>query len=224
MVTLAQLKEQARVRSDMEDSEFVSDTALVAMLNASKAELFDLLIGAYDADYFLTELNITATSAVAYALPADFYKLRGIDASTGTNGEWSTVKKFNFNRRNDANSPAYQLAGVPGLEYRIMGSNVRFNKVPDSGTTIKLWYIAKSETLVADDDEFDDVNGFEEYIVVDTAIKMLNKEESDVSVLMAQKQALLKRIEAMAQNRDANEPESISDIYSESVDLTLSRS
>ena len=57
----------------------------------------------------------------------------------------------------------------------------------------------------------DGVSGWEEYIVADAAIKCLEKEESDTSVQMAQKQALLLRIEAAAENRDAGAPQVVSD-------------
>lgn len=56
------------------------------------------------------------------------------------------------------------------------------------------------------------VNGWEDYVVVDAAIKCLVKEESDPRALMEQKQGLLKRIEAMAANRDAGKPEKITDV------------
>jgi hypothetical protein len=69
--------------------------------------------------------------------------------------------------------------------------------------------------LSADSDVLNDVNQYVEYVIVDAAIKMMQKEESDVSVLMLQKQALTKRIQEAAQNRDAGEPESVSDIYAD---------
>ena len=47
--------------------------------------------------------------------------------------------------------------------------------------------------------------------MIDAAIKALQKEESDTSVLMAQKVAMKDRIESMAQNRDIGECETISD-------------
>jgi hypothetical protein len=58
---------------------------------------------------------------------------------------------------------------------------------------------------------FDGISGWEEYVIVDAAIKAMLKEESDASALMAQKQALLKRLEDMAANRDANQPITVSD-------------
>ena len=56
-------------------------------------------------------------------------------------------------------------------------------------------------------------NGWEEYVTIDAAIKCLQKEESDVSMLMAQKQAIKNRIHNMAANRDAGDPESVTDVY-----------
>lgn len=58
----------------------------------------------------------------------------------------------------------------------------------------------------------DDFNGWSEYVVIDAAIKCLIKEESDVTVLLAEKAAIKKRIEDMAANRDSGEPECVTDV------------
>lgn len=222
MVTLAQLKTQARQRSDMVNSQFVTDSELVSYINASLAELHDLLIASFNDDYAIEEhlFNSNGTD-LEYNLPADFYKLRGVDVRTG-NGQWTTVKRFNFNRRNeDQNSFAWNLLGLPYLEYRLVGSKIRFNRTPDANTNFRLWYNPRLTELVADSDTYDDVNNFAEYVVVDVAIKMMQKEESDVTVLLAQKQALKERIQAMAANRDANEPASVTDVYAEDNDIAV---
>jgi hypothetical protein len=57
----------------------------------------------------------------------------------------------------------------------------------------------------------DGVSGWTEYIIVDAAIKAMQKEESDVTVLQQQKMALIQRIEAAAANRDAGNPMTVSD-------------
>jgi hypothetical protein len=219
-ITLAELKIQSRDRSDMAESEFVGDSELTSYINNSIAELHDILIGAYAEEYYMESEQFSAVdSQLDYALPEDFYKLRGVDVRIN-NDAWVTVKRFNFNRRNeDANNFAWNLLGVPYLEYRLVGSNIRFNRNPSAGSEFRIWYYPRAQTLSADSDVFDDINGFAEYVIVDAAIKMMQKEESDVSVLMAQKEALKKRIQEMAQNRDANEPESVTDIYAEDVDF-----
>ena len=48
---------------------------------------------------------------------------------------------------------------------------------------------------------------------------MLQKEESDTTVLERQKAALKRRIEEAANNRDAGQGESISDIYNQFDDF-----
>lgn len=53
------------------------------------------------------------------------------------------------------------------------------------------------------------VNGWDEYVIIDAAIKCLVKEESDTNVLLLQKQQMLARIEALASNRDAGDPERV---------------
>lgn len=226
-ITLAQLRTRARERADMEESTFVTDSELNSYINNSIAELHDLLIAAYNEEYYMDSIEFTTTTGqLDYDLPNGtnysaankFYKLRGVDSRINNN-DWETVKRFNFNRRNeDVNAPVARLAGLPYLEYRLVGSKIRFNRTPDNGTQIRLWYHPVAQQLTADSDTYDDINGFQEYVIVDAAIKMLNKEESDVTVLMTQKMELAKRIREMAQNRDANEPESVSDIYSEDSD------
>jgi len=58
----------------------------------------------------------------------------------------------------------------------------------------------------------DGVSGWLEYVITDAAIKAGQKEESDTTTLQYQKQALIKRIEAAAENRDAGSPATIADV------------
>jgi hypothetical protein len=223
-ITLADIRLQARQRADMVESKFVSDSELTNYVNASLAELHDLLIAAFCEEYYMNEVEFTAVPGqIEYDLPngtnydgaPKLYKLRGVDIRI-ENQAWITVKRFNFNRRNaDTTAYVFNLLGLPYLEYRLVGSKIRFNRTPEALNQFRMWYYPVVTPLVNDTDEFEDVNGFIEYVVVDAAIKMLQKQEDDVAVLMAQKEALKARIKTMAQNRDANEPESVSDIYDE---------
>lgn len=227
MVTLAEIRLQARDRADMLDSTFVEDSELNTYINNSLTELHDLLIAAYNEEYVMEEVQFTSTeNQIDYDLPngtnydaaQKFYKLRGVDSKIN-NDSWQTVKRFNFNKRNAQETGVlWNFGGGAFLEYRLVGSKIRFSRVPDTNTTFRVWYYPKCVVLVNDDDTYDDINGFIEYVVLDAAIKMLQKEESDVAVLMQQKQDMKDRIKVMAQDRDANEPESVSDIYAEDSD------
>jgi len=223
-ITLADIRTQARQRADMLESQFVTDSELNSYINASMAELHDLLIAAYNEEYYMESVEFSAVQdQIDYDLPngtnynnaQKFYKLRGFDIKV-ENDVWTNCHRFNFNRRNEDQAAfAFNMLGIPYLDYRIVGSKIRFNRTPDVNSQFRLWYNPKVVVLVNDADIFDDINGYAEYVVVDAAIKMLQKEESDVTVLMVQKEALRARIQTMAQNRDANEPESVTDIHEE---------
>jgi len=222
-VTLLQLKERSRQRADMTTSDFIEDDELRGYINASIAELYDLMVSAYGSDYFLSNSTFTTVSGTLdYALPADFYKLMGVDVNINGN-DWFSVRPFNFNERNRNQDVSWGLLTGPTIRYRVMGNNLKFSPAPDSNYTTRVWYIPKATLLVADVDVFDDLNQWSEYVVCDAAIKMMQKEESDVSVLMAQKAELKRRIEVMAESRDAGQPASVSDIYAENNEYWFTR-
>jgi hypothetical protein len=216
-VTLLQLKTQARQRADAENSNFVKDSELTSYINNSIAELHDILSEAYGSEYFVipsSEISITSGEDT-YALPADFYELKGVDLKITQ--DWVTIEQFNFNERNRFSEfGAWTGAGSVNVRYRLVGDNIQLTPVPDQGATMRLWYVPSATALSADADTFNDRNGYAEFVIVDTAIKMMQKEESDVTVLMAQKQALVDRIRGKAMQRDASKSASISDVYAES--------
>jgi len=218
-ITLAELKLQARRRADMERSKFVKDAELVEYINASIAELVDLLIQAYDSDYYLESYQFNTVSGQnAYDLPDDFYKLRGVDAQINGSDSYA-LRPFNFNERlRFSGSGSWTLLQGAAVRYRLLGNQIKFTPTPDQATPITLWYIPVIPKLVNDSDEFNDLNQYAEYVVIDAAIKMLNKEESDVSVLAAQKAAIIQRLNSAAQNRDTGASDSVTDIYADNDD------
>jgi len=213
-ITLAELKEQSRLRANQENSNFVSDSELTQYINSSIAELHDILVQSYGSDYFLNEMDFaTTTGQDAYDLPTDFYKVRGVDVKI-LDGKFHTIEQFNFaERRLYQFNNSWNDLYLPGVKYRVMGNKIKFIPSPDSNYDIKLWYIPVATKLVDDTDELVDLNQYSEYVVVDAAIKMLNKEESDVSVLMQQKAELKRRIEEASNNRDAGDPETVADVH-----------
>lgn len=229
-ITLLELKTESRQRADMENSNFITDTELTSYINNSISELHDILIQAYESDYYIKETSFTTTNNEdSYALSTiipdnDFYKLRGVDAKLN-NQDWDTLKPFQFNERNNKqNFGGWNYLGLSNVRYRLVGSNITFTPIPDGNVECRIWYIPVAVTLTQDTDELNDLNNFSEYVIVDTAIKMMQKEESDTTVLQQQKMALKRRIEEAANNRDAGSGESISDVYNENSSFLFGRS
>lgn len=218
-ITLLELRTQARQLADRENSQFVTDAELTNYVNSAIAELQDLLISAYSSDYYISSYTFTTVNnQTNYALPADFYKLRGVDAAiNGT--EWAAVRPFNFNERNRNDSfSSWGLMTGPSVRYRLLGNNMVLSPAPDGAYNMRVWYIPTATKLVADSDVLADLNQFSDFVIYDAAIKMLIKEESDPTALMAERAKCEKRIVEMGQNRDAGQPESVSDIYAENND------
>jgi hypothetical protein len=214
-MTLAQLRTATRERSDMVNSTFITDTELDSYINQSYFELYDLLIQKFGNNYYVAAPHVFTTDGTNafYDLPADFYKLLGVDlAITAAPSGWVTIRPFNFSDRNRYAVPNFQsFYGVTNLRYRLNGDQLWLTPIPSGGQQIQVWYAPRMTTLVADGDTVDGVSGWTEYIIIDAAIKCMQKEESDVTVLMNQKQAMIARIEAAAENRDAGSPATVSD-------------
>jgi len=213
-MSLLQLRTTAQQRADRVNSAFVTTSEWNSYINQSLFELYDILVTAYEDYYAAPPLMLLTNGSNTYALPSDFYKLLGVDLGLNANSNaWVTLKKFNFISRNRYVFPQLQAnyLGISGLEYRIVGSNLTFIPTPSGNQYLRVWYIPRMPELLQDTDIADGVNGWLEYVITDAAIKALQKEESDCSLLMAQKQALLKRVEESAVNRDAGLPDTISD-------------
>lgn len=227
-MSLGQIRLNAQQRADRVNSQFVTLTEWNSYINQSLFELYDLLITAYGEEYFAAPALTFTTDGTSqfydlpngtnYSAAPAFYKLMGVDlglniSATPNNG-WVTLEKFNFIDRNafyypNTNSSQY---GVFNMRYRLFGNKIEFIPTPSSSQPMRLWYVPRMTMLLKDTDiTTAGVSGWMEYVITDAAIKALQKEESDVSVLGQQKMALMKRIEAAAMNRDTGQPDTISD-------------
>lgn len=216
--SLGQIRLMSQQRADRVNSPFVGLTEWNSYINQSAFELYDILTTLYE-DYYVQDPLIFSTDGTTaqYDLPDDFYKVLGVDLGLASNtNAWVSIPKFNFSARNNYIFPQLTSTylGVFNLRYRLVGNTLMFIPTPSAGQSVRLWYVPRLVPLLKDTDILDGISGWIEYVITDAAIKALQKEESDTSVLMAQKQALLKRIEESAMNRDAGMPDTISDVRS----------
>lgn len=220
MATLAELRTQIRERTDQTDSTFIEDAELNRFINQSQKELYDLLVSSNEDYYTNDPVSFTvASGSDTFSLPADFYKLRGVDISLNGNAdEFTTVRPFEFGERNRANTSLVRhIYGRSTVRYRLRQNKLAFVPKDKAPGEYRLWYIPRAPDLVNDTDTFDGINGWEEYIIVDASIKIMQKEESDASIFLAQKAELRQRIEALAE-RDQGFPEKITDVQREYFD------
>jgi hypothetical protein len=236
-MSLAQIRLQAQQRADRVNSNFVTTPEWNTYINQALFELYDLLVTCYEDQFVATPIQfVTDGSTFLWPLPdglltfesginpqqtlvpPPFYKLLGVDlALNNATNAYVTINKFMFTDRNRFVYPntASTLYGVFNMQYRLLGNNLEFIPTPTAGQSIRLWYIPRMTQLLQDTDiSSEGVSGWIEYAIVRAAKYALDKEESDTTKLDQELLFLKGRIEESAANRDAGNPDKISDTRS----------
>ena len=226
LITLADLRERARDASDMTNSTFIEDAELDRYINQSLQKLYDLLVSAYGQEYYYNSEVISLTpNTDLYSLPTDFYQLIGVDLildSTPTiTSNAIALQPYMFQERNryvNSYLTADQVDGTIRMRYRLKADKIHLIPQPSGFNSLRLHYIPVMPKLSAAGDEFDGVNGWEEFAVLDTAIKMMRKEEGDTRDLRADRADIEDKLLAMAGDRDAGFPMRVTDVSRQNYD------
>jgi len=218
--TLAELRERVIRRADLgtvDADSFISLAELNDYINQALGELHGILVDAHE-DWFESQSTITGVASQSdYNLPNDCAKPLWLNEESG--GLSYTVKRYQNAERNRYQSwPSTAVTYLPRSEfrYRIIGRATRISPTPAGGEMFTLGYVPRVVALVNDEDPLDGRyegdGSWDEFLVLGAAVKCLQKEESDPSVLMGEREALRGRIVASASSRDANEPWRVIDV------------
>jgi len=224
--TESSLIARARRRADMVNSNFVTDEEIRDYLNSSMSELHDFMVKSYE-DYFVSTHTYTIplasggedlpTEVVATYPNGAFYKALGVDYNSG--GITSTLRAYSFSDRNLYNTPYAVIDQLAEPMYKIEGNKIKLIPENSQSGTITLYYVPVATKFKDSDSNGPAVTsvtnvipGYEEYVVVATAIRMLMKEESDVSALERERQQLASRIIRAISPRDASGSFAIRDV------------
>lgn len=209
--TLLQIRDRVLARVDDKNASFFVAAEVNPIISAVYAELYDLLVKSGMAYFESTQTITTSGTPVAtrYAVPADHYGSLAVDYQRATD-DFIEVPMFEFAERN-----AFPPSGAPyALGWRLVAGFIELLPRPASGQVYRHTYIPAPADLTADNNTIDGVSGWEEYIVLGTAIKCLEREESATAHLVAQQLAIRERIESAAQNRLFGQPRRIVDVDS----------
>lgn len=204
-VNLNDLIAYSKDRSDMVNSKFIDDATWTRYINQAAKEFYDLIVDK-GLDYFTISAPLVLDGANdTFSLPADFYKLIGIDYDLS--GVTRNMYPMNFEDRNR------DIVGTgQTTRYRLFGNGKIMFRPKPAGQTITIWYVPIFEELSNGTDTLTGFNGWEEYVVVRAARYALVKEESDTSNLDAELKLLRDRIDSMANNRDQGGAARVTDL------------
>lgn len=195
-ITLAELRSDVRQRADVENDTHLSDAEINRYVSSSYSFLYGLLVRSGEA-YFENTQTITTTGVATYALPADFYRMLRVRYRVDSQS-WARVIEADPNIIDRVTTN-----GVRATWYRLVNNSIEFYPTPPSLQTYQLRYIPAAERLTGDNQSINGVNGWEELIVLDAAIKCLRKSDKQemAAGLERDRLLMLKNIEDLAYER-----------------------
>lgn len=232
--TLLQMRNRARQAADIESAVArFPDSEMNDYINESLAELYDVIRSCWGQDYYrVTQTFLTSGNVATYNLASNFLDLISVDVPLGGNlvltakpymeSERNLFKFFPFGAWTMHQPIWYRLTGaVDSTGGSGSPQTMSFIPTPTGNYTVNVNYIPTPTLLVADGDTFDGVAGWEEYAVLDAAIKCATKNQKWelLQALEGRKGAMLERIQKMAPEHDGGSATRVKDVFrSDDVD------
>jgi hypothetical protein len=209
--TLSDLRSRVRSKADVEGYvDRHPNSAVDQYINNSWRKLYGKLSIAH---LLKNQLNgvISASGASSYSLPDDFFAMYGVFEEFPGGGHRE------LNMHNPQTRPfgrpgvsgtalSYATAEVDGDHY------IEFYPQPDSGTYVYV-YVPEPNTLVSDSDTIYGALAYDEYVVLDAAIQILERDDLPIDTLQMRLLMLEQQIDAAQASRDLLQSSHIHDIY-----------
>jgi hypothetical protein len=210
----------------MENSQFVGTAEANVYVNKAYAKTYDLMLTAYGENYDAVvtpyTFQTTDNTTTLYAPPADFYKSLGVDLcvaglDTTSPFNWFSIAQFNFGERNRSSIVPYlnNINISVDYRYKIYSNKIWLAPPAFVGSSYRIWYAPRLTLLVSDSDQIlsSFQSGWEELIVLETAIKMMTKAQLDTTDLAGMYVLEKQRLTDVVANRDAGVPSTVVDVY-----------
>lgn len=196
---IAKIRAEADIQTADEAASICTDAELTAWLNDAYRALFELVATETGQERFGRKATI---SPPQFALPNDFYRELGVDwAPDGTN---LSGRPFPWSERNSLRFAFRPL-------YRLTQNKIIWEPEDQAPTIpITLWYINTPATLAAGG-SFDSFLGWDTYVVLWVKLKVLQKQEYDITATAAELNAAEARVRRNAA-RVGGYPEVVGDV------------
>lgn len=204
-VLYSELKRQAREAADSEtsapDDAHVDDVELLGYFNASLKIWHGKVTKAQPDLYEGDPQTITADGSTGYDLPTDYYASLGVDYKYDDDA-WIPLERLMLPERNK-----YPGTGI-ACAYRPKGSQLVLYPRPLTGDGEYRHLYVKTATLFVDNgsSSVNGVNGWEQWMVWDVAVRMLAKAQIDSSVQRAERKRIEDEMDIAAADRDLANP------------------
>lgn len=188
-VTLGELATRVRYEADLVNNKFVTDTMLYQFISDSHAVLYNKLLRA-DPERYMREQTPTLDSNGEFEADSDYYGTVSMEWSDSSNeGIYVHIARIAGVESNQFDHDQNTSGGVPVGWHPIYNTatpttpKFRILPNPESRYTIRHKYTVAPAALTTSTDTVDGIAGWEEYVVIDAAIKCRIREESSVTAL-----------------------------------------
>ncbi|HJZ02978.1 MAG TPA: hypothetical protein VJ305_19830 [Streptosporangiaceae bacterium] len=228
-VSLVTLIQKAKQRTNLEGAgQIIPDSEWTDYINTGLSNWWDEVRGStWVGQYYRSQYQFQTTASQQevnfpiqnpppgsyYPLPNDFLAMTSVDIFLSPNLVLS-ARMFQEEQRNMFRwYPVGWLFDQP-IFYNIWQNNIVFVPAPQSTFSVNINYVPVAPQLFNADDTFDSINGWEEYIVMDAAIKAAMKmgRMDLVPLFQAEMARQTQRIRSMAPRRDMSNPEVVHEI------------
>lgn len=160
--SLTNLSADVYARIDVEGQTGALPSAFVTeALNQGWTEVYGILARAGE-NYYLSSSTFSTTPGTnTYALPADFWLVKGVDVQVS--GQWQNAQRGDFEQRNDFQSGSWN--SPDSILFDLWGGNLVLNPTPSTVQSCRLWYYPAATRLSAGADTLDGGNGWEIYAI-----------------------------------------------------------
>lgn len=212
---------EARVlyRADMVGSTFVTAAELTAIVDTAFQEFYLKFVSQYeDLVVVSTPAEIALTDSTVLAdVPVDFLKMKGIKIKNEyfLTPVSNVVETERFRYGTTRGKPThYWLSGVHDWSVTSKPAKIMPLRLPDGAYTLECYYVPNITLTSVESDSLTVAvlapgYGCDEYVVLTAAMKLKDKEESDCSVIMAERKMLWESIEKFLTPMDESMPKQV---------------
>jgi hypothetical protein len=228
-VSLQTLIRRAKRRANQENSDLCGDDEITDYINEGAKRLHELVAGAYGNEYVKkTSAGTWPASAADIALPSDFFKLTGVDFTV--NGKSVSLERYEEAERNRwKNLSTTNWYNIP--RYKLENNRLMVLPVPSASFAYELRYIPLLQVTqvpaagiinefssASQADTIDFPNGWEKFVVLYTAIELMDKEETETAKAVQKLAKWEAELIDIAANRDAGQPQQAIDVERGDID------
>lgn len=209
-VTLGDLATRVRYEADLVNNQFVTDTMLYQFISDSYTLLYNKLLRA-DPERYMREQFPTLDSEGEFEADSDYYGTINLDWSENSNdGVYVNVPRA-WGVENNRYDHDITNSGVPSAWHPIYNTatpntpKFRVLPKPDARYQIRHKYTVAPAVLSTSTDTIDGIAGWEEYIVIDAAIKCRIREETSTGALEQRLARFEEELDSMVDARNVAE-------------------